>query len=300
MSRHLPLPIAVALSIVAAGSAVAQGASTESAVTTPQTKDWKVIGGMPAQPFGSPWQVALMDREQPLVFGPVCGGTAIGDKWVLTAAHCFYDIATCKMRFTVARIWVLHGTTDLATTTPRLAGVQKIHLPPTGFDCKNFAGDIALVELRDLLPAGTRMQLPTAQQDAALEMTQGRFSATGWGYTSESGSISQILMEVSVPPVPMAQCKAMLEPGLPVPERTLCAGEFGKDTCRGDSGGPLFKRVPGSPAQAVQFGITSFGSGCGRPDKPGVYTRVAAYGDWIRKTMAAPTCTPALAAAGKC
>jgi secreted trypsin-like serine protease len=45
------------------------------------------------------------------------------------------------------------------------------------------------------------------------------------------------------------------------------------DTCQGDSGGPMFGR--GSTGALRIVGTTSFGEGCARPGKPGVYGRVA-------------------------
>uniref|UniRef100_A0A8C2W4B0 Serine protease 36 n=1 Tax=Chinchilla lanigera TaxID=34839 RepID=A0A8C2W4B0_CHILA len=61
----------------------------------------------------------------------------------------------------------------------------------------------------------------------------------------------------------------------------LCAGypEGRRDTCQGDSGGPLVCEEGGRWFQA---GITSFGFGCGRRNRPGVFTAVAPYEAWIR------------------
>lgn len=65
----------------------------------------------------------------------------------------------------------------------------------------------------------------------------------------------------------------------------LCAGgEFAKDSCEGDSGGPLM-RFSGSAW--VLEGIVSFGVKCGLKDMPAVHTRVASYDDWIRRKIGA-------------
>ncbi|OQY12223.1 MAG: hypothetical protein B6I31_03540 [Desulfobacteraceae bacterium 4572_19] len=53
----------------------------------------------------------------------------------------------------------------------------------------------------------------------------------------------------------------------------------GKDSCSGDSGGPLF--IANAVGDPLQIGITSFGIGCALPDAYGVYTRVSRFTDWI-------------------
>ena len=52
----------------------------------------------------------------------------------------------------------------------------------------------------------------------------------------------------------------------------------GIDSCKGDSGGPLFLEIAG---QGVVIGVTSWGAGCGNAYAPGVYTRVSMYREWI-------------------
>ena len=62
----------------------------------------------------------------------------------------------------------------------------------------------------------------------------------------------------------------------------FCAGDLlgKKDACKGDSGGPAVAQIHG---RATLFGITSWGYGCGRRNKPGVYTKVREYVKWIQR-----------------
>ena len=64
----------------------------------------------------------------------------------------------------------------------------------------------------------------------------------------------------------------------------MCAGyeEGGRDSCSGDSGGPLVWQ-PGFRKSWQLVGVTSWGMLCAVKRKPGVYTRVSVYGDWIRE-----------------
>ena len=77
-----------------------------------------------------------------------------------------------------------------------------------------------------------------------------------------------------------------------VTPQMFCAGAAvdGVDTCQGDSGGPILSRK--ADGSYVQVGIVSFGIGCGHAELPGVYTRLALYTDWMKKTIATPPATP--------
>lgn len=64
----------------------------------------------------------------------------------------------------------------------------------------------------------------------------------------------------------------------------LCAGgEEGKDSCQGDSGGCL--AAAEADGYWYQYGVVSWGYGCGSKGVPGVYARVSSFTDWIKQNM---------------
>lgn len=89
--------------------------------------------------------------------------------------------------------------------------------------------------------------------------------------------------------MPTKKCAAIYNKSVPVTEKQLCAGGVeGKDSCSGDSGGPL--QFVGQPTSGglsyIQYGLVSFGPRqCGTNGRPGVYTKVGHYMEWILNTM---------------
>ena len=76
------------------------------------------------------------------------------------------------------------------------------------------------------------------------------------------------MQSVYVPVVDRETCDLSLKPVLGLTPRMFCAGLEGKDSCQGDSGGPLVDN-------GKLAGVVSFGMGCARRGKPGVYTNLA-------------------------
>lgn len=114
--------------------------------------------------------------------------------------------------------------------------------------------------------------------------------AIGFGRTSESGSLSTNLMEVDLDTINERTCKAMLPPETPLfLDKQICAGvpAGGRDTCTGDSGGPLL-----DAEGKLQYGIVSWGIGCARPNTPGIYVRVSSYIDWIQDFICTNSAEP--------
>jgi secreted trypsin-like serine protease len=104
----------------------------------------------------------------------------------------------------------------------------------------------------------------------------------GFGTTTEGGDTPDTLQKAKVPITTDSYCSGA---DSDFDATTMvCAGypQGGTDTCQGDSGGPLFGRTTAGDLKVV--GATSFGEGCARAGKPGVYARVAdtPLREWIR------------------
>lgn len=232
----------------------------------------QIVGGGPAEVENYPWQVGLaIDVNGQRA---ICGGALITDSWALSAAHCFAGgIRPDQVRSK-------SGVEEIQTEGDWLV-VDKV-IVHEGFNPATFENDIALVKLRR--PVERAAIEPAA---AGFEPPDGAwFEVTGWGAIREGGAVHEQLQMAATPFVSNEQCNAPAAYNGRVSKTMLCAGfsEGGVDACQGDSGGPLVWRGPYGP---VLVGVVSWGEGCARPDRYGVYTRVSAFRDWIEAALAA-------------
>lgn len=107
-----------------------------------------------------------------------------------------------------------------------------------------------------------------------------RFFTAGWG--SNGTVFSDVKQYVALPYVPLNVCQIPLKNR--VTENQICAGgEAGKDSCKGDSGGPLMME---NENVYELVGVVSYGHiKCGTENYPGVYTHVYKYLDWIKREI---------------
>lgn len=103
-------------------------------------------------------------------------------------------------------------------------------------------------------------------------------------FVSETKKYSDTLMSLKIAVVSNPECLLTFQGRANITGRHLCAGgTIGKDSCAGDSGGPLMAPLSmDSPPRYYQVGIVSFGEEeCATKEVPGVYTRVSNYLPWI-------------------
>lgn len=243
----------------------------------------KIMGGSEAVPGDDPWQAGLIIGRTPdEVRAPFCGGAVIAPQWVVTAAHCVDNGTSPQV------VDVVTGSVDLATGRRSHVDLIVIHhgWTPGPRGAPTFRNDVALLHLSESV-AATPIALATTADAPDLERAGALGRVTGWGKTSELGALQNRLRTLTIPVVAAADCNDRVaygdrDPTTPplMPEIMLCAGraDGGQDACQGDSGGPL----TGSTADGrILVGVVSWGKGCGRRNKYGVYTRLSAFSDWI-------------------
>ncbi len=243
--------------------------TAETSVITP-----RIIGGTLADSDAWPFMTALVLKDIPPLFGQFCGGTLIDAEWVLTAAHCVFDLTTEDLD-------VLVGQNQLSGEGGELISITEIIIH-NNYNPLTFDSDIALLKLST---PSTFAPLRTLGKFSVQDKKEGALiTVIGWGNTSATARFfPDYLHQVDVPIVLNENCNDDIGG---ITGNMLCAGfpEGGKDSCQGDSGGPAFLLDPESQTLR-QVGITSFGVGCALPDYEGVYTRVSEFAHFISSTI---------------
>ena len=248
----------------------------------------RIIGGVDADNGEWPATVALLvtavynselsvgaTTGEAQLASQFCAGSLQTPNWVLTAAHCLYDQNNLRQ---TSEIMALADVTSLLDAG-QLRVVTNIIVHPD-YIPGLFDNDLALLELSNEVVAPAN-EIALFQNDPAVGSD---VTVVGWGdTTNNNGVLPETLQEVVLQVVSNTDCNAASVFNGAITDNMLCATATGKDSCTGDSGGPLMAEQEG---EFRQVGIVSFGNQCALPGFPGVYTRVARFNTWITDILA--------------
>lgn len=312
----LPLTAAAVLAATSAPAAVAAPerapgrlAQSEAATLLAGPRALQIIGGGVAAEGSWPWAVLAGITSD---FGAGgCTGSLIGERWVLTAAHCVVDITPGNgypdgdpkpnLRFELVVGWEPMTSDIPAYLVPEdhlfYADGDDLYAH-SEYDVFYNTHDIALIRLGEPAPFQA-LQLASPADDLLFAGAGAPAAVIGWGRTAigpyelPSGYGSP-LKEALLQMLPDSDCADVFYPGpfrpYPFdPELQVCAGDPGMraTVCYGDSGGPL---MVSTGVSWLQVGVTSFLalSGC-YPEVPAGWARISAYtGEILEALMADP------------
>ncbi|XP_026865682.2 coagulation factor X [Electrophorus electricus] len=246
---------------------------TEKPVLPEVVGDKRIVNGDDCPPGECPWQ-ALLVNEEKIGF---CGGTILNEYFILSAAHCMNQSRSITVILGEFDTMIREGREVTHAVDQVL--VHMSYVPET------YHNDIALIKLvkpikftKYILSAC----LPDRDFAERVLMLQDDGMVSGFGRLYEGGPQSTILQKLTVPFIDRATC--MESTKFKISNRMFCAGydKETKDACQGDSGGPHVTKYKDT---WFVTGIVSWGEGCARKGKYGVYTQVSKYIKWIEAVM---------------
>ncbi|XP_059406417.1 transmembrane protease serine 4-like isoform X2 [Carassius carassius] len=227
----------------------------------------RIVGGVDTAVEHWPWQVSLQWNQQ-----HVCGGALLSKRWVISAAHCFTGTRE------LSRWTVVLGQTKVLGSRGVSVDMIVVH---NNYSHLSNDFDIAMLKLTWPVTVGDSI-LPVCLPPHQLSVKE-MLVVTGWGLLKEKGELPSVLQKALVPLIDRSECSKPSVYGSAITPRMLCAGflKGNIDACQGDSGGPLVYLS----SRWQLMGIVSWGVGCAREGKPGVYTDVSQLLNWIYTVM---------------
>ncbi|XP_046971241.1 CLIP domain-containing serine protease HP8-like isoform X1 [Vanessa cardui] len=260
----------------------------------------RIIGGQYANLYEFPWMALIShvigrhNGKRQTQFQ--CGGTIINSRYILTAAHCVESKVIAGVRvgeFNINTPEDCQGEYPHYLCESHIQDIAVVKsIPHEDFKIlPNVQNDIALLRLKVPIDFSFKnvapVCLPLFNELRNISLDGKRATVAGWGIT-EFNRASSVLRKVDLPIKTENECRQYYDrnsdtrSSYTFDNKKFCAGETGKDSCRGDSGGPLMlEEEYKDNYRMIQFGVVSHGpQQCGS-STPGVYTDVRQYMKWI-------------------
>lgn len=240
----------------------------------------RIIGGAVSQKGEWPWSVALRSGNS-----VICGGSIIDSLWLVTAGHCVKDLVENPQITSVVA-----GVNDINDAERQIRYVSEVVVHPEYHFI--FNADIALLRLQRPLHFDNNTKPICLPWDMRQFSPWDLCYVTGFGVSDMKDYYTTVtpkfLRHVKTKIFDLQKCKDIYSTRFSsdnrIRDNMLCAGytSSGMDACKGDSGGGLMCR--GSDDRWLLAGVVSWGDMCGMSNRPGVYTNILSFMDWIAET----------------
>nr|CAI5862571.1 unnamed protein product [Callosobruchus analis] len=225
---------------------------------------YRIVGGDQVSINEYPYQVSIQ------FFGRHgCGGSILTDRFILTAAHCVEGDYPSKVS--------IRTGSSIRNSGGTVYNVAKIYIHPN-FSEVTYNCDVALIRLKNPLVFGPGIKNVALPSKGTIISDGLAAKASGWGQLFDEGPMSETLQAVELTVISKNECESFYGRTI-LTNNMFCAGYSfgGRDTCLGDSGGPLI-------VAGIQIGLTSWGGICADPNYPGVYVNIPGYAKPLDET----------------
>ncbi|XP_045582265.2 serine protease 30 isoform X2 [Procambarus clarkii] len=246
----------------------------------------RIVGGAVATYGSNPWQVMIEVYRRGEGFTHHCGGAIISSSHIITAAHCLQVPGLTRHDY---RIKVGDHDRNVWDPAEQMFEIDSWVIHPDFGVGGHYNNDIAVVKVLPQQGKGFQMSrfvTPACLPSPSTPYVPGtKCRVAGWGLTDAEDFFSKtdVLHNTEILLLSNTDCQEMLGsrgygPGM------ICAGYLDgkKDSCNGDSGGPLACNIDGS---YTLMGVVSWGKNCGKARQPGVYSHIQYYLDWIHSVL---------------
>lgn len=254
------------------------------------------MGGRDSEIGEFPWSALIRETSFLGFFVKTkCGGVLIDLKWVLTAAHCqpskFGSLVVVVGEYELKNLHKSPSSSlgSLPGQVHERGIVRRVKrmIVHRDYNPSNFDNDIALLELESAYQVQPHV-LPICLPDRDEDFIGQPALVAGWGKLSFGGPVPNVLQVARLPVIGNKQCQDMYHNSghmKIISDSFLCAGyeNGGRDSCEGDSGGPLQVQRP--DGKWVLIGTVSHGIKCAEPNLPGIYIKTAAFLPWIKAVI---------------
>jgi secreted trypsin-like serine protease len=244
--------------------------------------DNQIVNGQDASIGEWPWQLSQQRQASTGAWSHSCGASLLSGTTALSAAHCV-DGASAAILRVIAGLW---ARSDTSTAQQSDVSYYTKH---QSYDdgSASYANDIAILHLSTTITTSNYVRFLTLPPDNNNNFAGSLCWITGWGRTSSSNILPDILQEAEIGVITTADCASRMSAvsGVVVWDNHICLYDSAQrvGSCNGDSGGPL--NCPNGQGGYYVAGVTSWGisSSAGNclQTYPSVYTRTSAYIDWI-------------------